>query len=153
MSWEFSHYLNHRKDSVNWRYSASGTTEVSKSGTSRKTLNILFRNIVIWLQEMAFICALDHVLVTPRDTREWRHFKYFGSDSDDIMDSYNRWHSRYCCFRRQSFSSQLPLFSLLLFFTKDTSRWNKVKFRPLRTSKHQRGICDAKWHRWEKRNN
>lgn len=101
-----------------------------------------------------FIHALNHVLATLWDMHAWSHFNYFGSDSDNIMDNCNRWYSWFCCFRRQSFSSQLPLFSLLLFFTKDMSRWNKVRFRPLRTSKCQLGIiCDAKWHRWEKRNN
>lgn len=40
---------------------------------------------------------------------------------------------------RQSLSSQLPLSSLLLFLTKEMSRWNKAKFRPFRTSKHQQG--------------
>lgn len=98
-----------------------------------------------------FVHALNHVVATLWDMHALRHFNYFGSDSDNIMDNYDTWHSQYCCFRRQSFSSQLPLFSLLLFFTKDMSRWNKVRFRPLRTSKHQQGICDAKWHRDGKR--
>lgn len=45
---------------------------------------------------------------------------------------------------RQSLPSQLPLSSLLLLLTKDMSRWNKAKFGPFHTSKHQQGSATPK---------
>lgn len=83
---------------------------------------------------MSFSHALNHVLAAPWEVHALKRSNDFVSDSDNITDSYNRWRSWYCCFRRQSFPSQLPLFSLLLLRTKEMSRWNEGRFRPCCTS-------------------